>query len=119
MKKLLFLSLFFIQVTSYSQDANQLLKRVVEKITSVKDYSVDASVKTDIPFIKILPVKAKIFFKLIRYKRYKNVYNIIEGELSPFILPKGPIITISEREHPFAEMGYLGSLSGTLYKSFH
>jgi glycosyltransferase involved in cell wall biosynthesis len=32
--------------------------------------------------------KAKIFFKLIRYKRYKNVYNIIEGELSPFILIK-------------------------------
>ena len=63
MKKLLFLSLFFIQVTSFSQDANQLLKRVVAKITSVKDYSVDASIKTDIPFIKILPVKAKIYFK--------------------------------------------------------
>jgi hypothetical protein len=80
MKKLLFLSLFFIQVTSYSQDANQLLKRVVEKITSVKDYSVDASVKTDIPFIKILPVKAKIFFK------QKDKFKIVSKGI--VILPK-------------------------------
>ncbi len=80
MKKLLFLSLFFIQVTSYSQDANQLLKRVVEKITSVKDYSVDASVKTDIPFIKILPVKAKIYFK------QKDKFKIVSKGI--VILPK-------------------------------
>jgi outer membrane lipoprotein-sorting protein len=80
MKKLLFLSLFFIQVTSYSQDANQLLKRVVAKITSVKDYSVDASIKTDIPFIKILPVKAKIYFK------QKDKFKIVSKGI--VILPK-------------------------------
>ena len=80
MKKLLFLSLFFIQVTSYSQDANQLLERVVSKITSVKDYSVDASIKTDIPFIKILPVKAKIYFK------QKDKFKIVSKGI--VILPK-------------------------------
>ena len=80
MKKLLFISLFFIQVTSYSQDANQLLKRVVAKITSVKDYSVDVSIKTDIPFIKILPVKAKIYFK------QKDKFKIVSKGI--VILPK-------------------------------
>ena len=80
MKKLLFLSLFFIQVISYSQDANQLLERVVAKITSVKDYSVDASIKTDIPFIKILPVKAKIYFK------QKDKFKIVSKGI--VILPK-------------------------------
>ena len=80
MKKLLFLSLFFIQVTSYSQDANQLLERVVAKITSVKDYSVDASIKTDIPFIKILPVKANIYFK------QKDKFKIVSKGI--VILPK-------------------------------
>jgi len=80
MKKLLFLSLFFIQVTSYSQEANQLLERVVAKITSVKDYSVDAAIKTDIPFIKILPVKAKIYFK------QKDKFKIVSKGI--VILPK-------------------------------
>jgi len=80
MKKLLFLSLFFIQVTSFSQEANQLLKRVVEKIASVKDYSVDASVKTEITFIKILPVKAKIYFK------QKDKFKIVSKGI--VILPK-------------------------------
>jgi len=80
MKKLLFILLFFIQVTSFSQEANQLLERVVAKITSVKDYSVDASIKTDIPFIKILPVKAMIYFK------QKDKFKIVSKGI--VILPK-------------------------------
>ena len=80
MKKILFFTLLFAKVTAYSQDANELLERVVDKITSVKDYSVDAAIRTDIPFIKILPVKAKIYFK------QKDKFKIVSKGI--VILPK-------------------------------
>lgn len=80
MKKLLFLTFFFIRVTAYSQETNELLERVVAKITSVKDYSVDVAIRTDIPFIKILPVKAKIYFK------QKDKFKIVSKGI--VILPK-------------------------------
>ena len=63
MKKLLFIFFLFFQFLVYSQDANVLLDKVVAKIKNVKDYSVDALIRTNIPFIKIVPVKAKIYFK--------------------------------------------------------
>ena len=63
MKKLLFIFLLFFRFLVYSQDANVLLDKVVAKINTVKDYSVDALIRTNIPFIKIVPVKAKIYFK--------------------------------------------------------
>ena len=63
MKKLLLFLLLFIHFSLFSQDAEALLQRVISKITSVKDYSVDALIRTDIPFIKMLPVNAKIYFK--------------------------------------------------------
>ena len=63
MKKLLFIFLLFFRFLVYSQDANVLLDMVVAKINTVKDYSVDALIRTNIPFIKIVPVKAKIYFK--------------------------------------------------------
>ena len=63
MKKLLFIFLLFFRFLVYSQDANVLLDKVVAKINTVKDYSVDALIRTNIPFIKLVPVKAKIYFK--------------------------------------------------------
>ena len=63
MKKLLFIFFLFFRFLVYSQDANVLLDKVVAKINTVKDYSVDALIRTNIPFIKIVPVKAKIYFK--------------------------------------------------------
>ena len=63
MKKLLFIFLLFFRFLVYSEDANVLLDKVVAKINTVKDYSVDALIRTNIPFIKIVPVKAKIYFK--------------------------------------------------------
>ncbi len=42
---------------------NQLLKGVYQKLMKVKDYSVEASIRADIPLIKILPVKAVVYFK--------------------------------------------------------
>jgi outer membrane lipoprotein-sorting protein len=43
--------------------ANQVLREVYMKQQQAKDYSVDANVKVDIPFIRMMPINAKIFFK--------------------------------------------------------
>jgi hypothetical protein len=42
---------------------NQLLRGVYQKMMKVKDYSVEASIRADIPLIKIMPVNAVIYFK--------------------------------------------------------
>ena len=80
MKKLLFIFFLFFQFLVYSQDANVLLDKVVAKIKNVKDYSVDALIRTNIPFIKIVPVKAKIYFK------QKDKFKIVSKGI--VILPK-------------------------------
>ena len=80
MKKLLFIFFLFFQLLVYSQDANVLLDKVVAKIKNVKDYSVDALIRTNITFIKIVPVKAKIYFK------QKDKFKIVSKGI--VILPK-------------------------------
>ena len=74
--------LFFLSIYSigFSQDADAILNRVVTKINSVKDYSVDANIKADIPLIKILPVKASIYFK------QKDKFKVVSKGIA--ILPK-------------------------------
>lgn len=64
----------------FSQDADAILNRVVSKINSVKDYSVEANIKADIPLIKILPVKALIYFK------QKDKFKVVSKGIA--ILPK-------------------------------
>jgi len=56
------MTLVFEAVTA-QKSPNQLLRGVYLKMMKVKDYSVDASIKADIPLIKILPVNATIYFK--------------------------------------------------------
>jgi outer membrane lipoprotein-sorting protein len=63
MRILFILILLFPLSKVHGQAANVLLKKVVEKMMSVKDYSANADVTADIPMIKILPSKAKIYFK--------------------------------------------------------
>ena len=41
---------------------NQLLRGVYQKMMKIKDYSVEATIKADIPLIKILPVHAVVYF---------------------------------------------------------
>jgi len=49
---------------TYAQDnANVILHAVYAKLQKVKDYSVSANVKVDLPFIRMLPIDAKIYFK--------------------------------------------------------
>jgi len=45
------------------QDANKTVNAVISQMNRIKSYTVDARIKSDIPLIKILPVKAKIEFK--------------------------------------------------------
>lgn len=42
---------------------DQQLRHVYQKLMKVKDYTVDADVRADIPLIRILPVNATIYFK--------------------------------------------------------
>jgi outer membrane lipoprotein-sorting protein len=74
---LLFISIYSL---GFSQEADAILNRVVTKINSVKDYSVDANIKADIPLIKILPVKASIYFK------QKDKFKVVSKGIA--ILPK-------------------------------
>jgi hypothetical protein len=80
MKTLAFILFFLTKFTSYSQEGSVLLQKVVSKINLVKDYSVDALIKTDVPFIKISPVNAKIYFK------QKDKFKIVTKGIA--ILPK-------------------------------
>ncbi|MGZ4033469.1 MAG: hypothetical protein ACXVPU_11275 [Bacteroidia bacterium] len=59
-----FLILFFsFGFSDAQQNANQILRAVYSKLQKVKDYSVTANIKVDMPFIRMLPIDAKIYFK--------------------------------------------------------
>ncbi len=68
MKAYKYLFLFFIQIygtisAQTEQPANKLLHGIYTKLQKAKDYSVQAHIKVDIPFIRMLPIDAKIYFK--------------------------------------------------------
>ncbi|MDO9256059.1 MAG: hypothetical protein Q7U54_11140 [Bacteroidales bacterium] len=60
-------SLIFIFLAGYTVSAQttpgKQLRAVYQKLMKVKDYTVDANIKADIPLIRILPVNATIYFK--------------------------------------------------------
>lgn len=62
-----FILLFTLCVpTSFAQTdpgANQLLHTIYNKLQKAHDYSVQAHIKVDMPFIRMLPIDAKIYFK--------------------------------------------------------
>jgi hypothetical protein len=65
MKAILTFFIFTYSFSAFSQevDANVVIQQLVQKLNSVKDYSVDANIRANIPLIKILPVNASIYFK--------------------------------------------------------
>jgi hypothetical protein len=66
MKNILLIFLVFVIHHAKAQsapDALQLLREVNLRFDKVKDYQVDAVIDTRISFLKILPQKAKVFFK--------------------------------------------------------
>lgn len=80
MKKILTLLIFAIQIGVTAQEANDILNKVVTKFNTVKDYTVSANVKANIPMIKILPSKATIYFK------QKDKFKVVSKGI--VILPK-------------------------------
>lgn len=48
---------------SAQKDAKILLRKVYDKLQIAKDYSVQATINVDMPFIHMLPVEVKIYFK--------------------------------------------------------
>lgn len=48
---------------SSAQNPNQLIQSIYQKLMQAKDYSVNANIKVDLPFIRMMPIDAKIFFK--------------------------------------------------------
>jgi outer membrane lipoprotein-sorting protein len=80
MKKIISLLFVLYSIVCFGQDADVILDRIVSKINSVKDYSVDANIKANIPLIKILPVKASIYFK------QKDKFKVVSKGIA--ILPK-------------------------------
>lgn len=63
MKTFLTFILVALQFGAVAQDANDILSKVITKLNTVKDYTVSANIKADIPMIKILPNKATVYFK--------------------------------------------------------
>jgi outer membrane lipoprotein-sorting protein len=43
--------------------ASQILHNIYTKLQKARDYSVQANIKVDMPFIRMLPIDAKIYFK--------------------------------------------------------
>lgn len=76
------LLLFSIGFPSFAQDvdADAILQQVVQKLNTVKDYSVEANIKANIPLIKIMPVTASIYFK------QKDKFKVVSKGIA--ILPK-------------------------------
>lgn len=61
-----FALLSLITPASFAQadpGANQLLHAIYNKLQKAHDYSVQAHIKVDMPFIRMLPIDAKIYFK--------------------------------------------------------
>ena len=80
MKTFLTFLIIAIQFGVTAQEANDILSKVVTKLNTVKDYTVTANVKANIPMIKILPSKATIYFK------QKDKFKVVSKGI--VILPK-------------------------------
>ena len=59
---LLIVSLF-VNITNAQDNANVILHNVYAKVQKAKDYSVNVHIKVDMPFIRLMPVDAKIYYK--------------------------------------------------------
>ena len=63
-----------------AQDAQRTLSNVYRNFQKVKDYSADANIRTEIPFLKMLPINAKVYFK------QKDKFKVVSKSIA--ILPK-------------------------------
>ena len=57
------IALISFAVANAQNNANVLLSKVYTKLQKARDYSVEANIKVDMPFIRMLPIDVKIFYK--------------------------------------------------------
>lgn len=67
-------------LSSFAQNPQTYLTGVYKNFQKVKDYSADANVKVDIPFLRMLPINAKVYFK------QKDKFQVVSKSIA--ILPK-------------------------------
>lgn len=74
--------LFVLPICSQAQEneGKQLVAAVLKKIQTVNDYSVEVNIRLDMPFIRMLPVDAKIYYK------QKNKFKVESKSIAP--IPK-------------------------------
>ncbi len=81
MRYLLILGFYLSTCQMMAQSSGQeLLDKVVNQFNKVNDYSATVVVKADVPMIKVLPVKAKIYYKK------KDKFKVVSKSIA--ILPK-------------------------------
>lgn len=91
------------QTSAASSPADAMLQKLTQKLAKAKDYSVEANIKTDLPFIKIMPVNATLYFK------QKNKFRIVSKSIA--VLPRQNFQQISQLlAQP---MGYTALASGS------
>ena len=54
---------FFIDASGQSYSANSILKSVYQKMQKANDYKAKANIRVDLPFLKMLPINANVYFK--------------------------------------------------------
>lgn len=81
-KLLALVALSFIYHNGFSQDADELVKKVRSKIEQVKDYEATGTMKTNVPFLKVPTADVVVYFKSPDKLKIRNEKGIS-------IVPKG------------------------------
>lgn len=96
----LFLVIAAFSTRAQDADANAIVQQVVQKLNTVKDYSVSANIRANIPLIKIMPVTASIYYK--QKDKFKVVSKGIailpkQGftDVNAFLMKKGSYMAVS------------------------
>ena len=71
-----------------AQNPNKILNLVYAKLNKANNYSVDVNIKVDLPFIKMLPISAKIYFK------QKDKFKVESKSIA--ILPKQGFVQLTK-----------------------
>lgn len=63
--KFIFIFLCFIsfEISAQNGSANSILRNVYLKIQKANDYTAKANIRVDLPFLKMLPINANVYFK--------------------------------------------------------
>ncbi len=89
MKKYIYIFvLLALSHTAIAQQPNKVLNLVYTKLKKAQDYTVDAHIKVDLPFIKMLPINAKIYFK------QKDKFKIESKSIA--IIPKQSFVQLTQ-----------------------